>query len=163
LKGGDPFVFGRGGEEALALRAAGLPYEIVPGVSSVVAAPAAAGIPVTHRGVSASFTVVTGHRQRGEAAVNWSALAQAGGTIVVLMGVSERGVIAAALIAGGLSLDTPVAAIRHATSAQQLVVRCALGELADTAVESPATIVIGAVAAFDLAGEFVQSLATLDT
>jgi uroporphyrin-III C-methyltransferase len=150
LKGGDPFVFGRGGEEALALTAAGLPFEVVPGVSSVVAAPAAAGIPVTHRGVSASFTVVTGHRQRGETAVNWAALAQAGGTIVVLMGVSERGVIAAALIAGGLSSDTPVAAIRHATSVEQNVVRCALGDLADTPVESPATIVIGPVAAFDL-------------
>ena len=73
LKGGDPFVFGRGGEEALALIGAGLDFEVVPGVSSVVAAPAAAGIPVTHRGVSASFTVVTGHRQRGEPAVNWQA------------------------------------------------------------------------------------------
>jgi uroporphyrin-III C-methyltransferase len=150
LKGGDPFVFGRGGEEALALAAAGLAFEVVPGVSSVVAAPAAAGIPVTHRGVSASFTVVTGHRQRGETAVNWHALAQAGGTIVVLMGVSERGPIAAALIAGGLAPGTPVAAIGHATSAEQHVVRCALAELADTPVESPATIVIGAVAALDL-------------
>ncbi|HZX56415.1 MAG TPA: uroporphyrinogen-III C-methyltransferase, partial [Ilumatobacteraceae bacterium] len=90
LKGGDPFVFGRGGEEALALIEAGLQFELVPGVSSVVAAPAAAGIPVTHRGVSASFTVVTGHRQQGEPSVNWHALAQAGGTIVVLMGVSQR-------------------------------------------------------------------------
>jgi uroporphyrin-III C-methyltransferase len=163
LKGGDPFVFGRGGEEALALAAAGLPFEVVPGVSSVVAAPAAAGIPVTHRGVSASFTVVTGHRQRGETAVNWQALAQAGGTIVVLMGVSERGSIAAALIAGGLAPDTPVAAIRHATSSQQHVLRCALSELADAAVESPATIVIGAVAAFDLSGEFIEGLAAVDT
>jgi siroheme synthase len=127
-----------------------LPFEVVPGVSSVVAAPAAAGIPVTHRGVSASFTVVTGHRQRGESAVNWTALAQAGGTIVVLMGVSERGVIAAELIAGGLAPDTPVAAIRHATSVDQHVIRCALSDLADTPVESPATIVIGPVAAFDL-------------
>ena len=92
LKGGDPFVFGRGGEEALALAAAGLDFEVVPGVSSVIAAPAAAGIPVTHRGVSASFTVVTGHRQHGEHAVNWQALAQAGGTIVVLMGVAQRGI-----------------------------------------------------------------------
>jgi uroporphyrin-III C-methyltransferase len=163
LKGGDPFVFGRGGEEALALAAAGLPFEVVPGVSSVVAAPAAAGIPVTHRGVSASFTVVTGHRQRGETAVNWHALAQAGGTIVVLMGVSERGPIAAALIAGGLSPDTPVAAIRHATSSQQHVVRCVLGDLAETLIESPATIVIGAVAAFDLSGEFIEGLAAVDT
>ena len=158
LKGGDPFVFGRGGEEALALAAAGLDFEVVPGVSSVIAAPAAAGIPVTHRGVSASFTVVTGHRQRGEAAVNWHALAQVGGTIVVLMAV-----IAAALIEGGLPADTPVAAIRHATSSEQVVVRCALSELADAAVASPATIVIGAVAAFDLNSEFIRGLAAADT
>ncbi len=163
LKGGDPFVFGRGGEEALALTRAGLVFEVVPGVSSVIAAPAAAGIPVTHRGVSASFTVVTGHRQRGETAVNWKALAQAGGTIVVLMGVAQRGAIAAALIEGGLPQDTPVAAIRYATSIQQHVVRCALSELAETAVESPATIVIGPVAAFDLTGEFIEGLAVADT
>ncbi|HEY0520255.1 MAG TPA: uroporphyrinogen-III C-methyltransferase, partial [Ilumatobacteraceae bacterium] len=163
LKGGDPFVFGRGGEEALALARAGLDFEVVPGVSSVIAAPAAAGIPVTHRGVSASFTVVTGHRQRGEAAINWHALAQVGGTIVVLMGVAQRAAIAAALIEGGLAPDTPVAAIRYATSEQQHVVRCALSELANAVVESPATIVIGAVAAFDLTSEFVRGLAAADT
>ncbi len=163
LKGGDPFVFGRGGEEALALTRAGLAFEVVPGVSSVIAAPAAAGIPVTHRGISASFTVVTGHRQRGETAVNWHALAQAGGTIVLLMGVAQRGSIAAALMEGGLAADTPVAAIRHATSIEQHVVRCALSELAEVAVESPATIVIGAVAAFDLHGEFIRGLAAADT
>jgi uroporphyrin-III C-methyltransferase len=163
LKGGDPFVFGRGGEEALALAAAGLDFEVVPGVSSVIAAPAAAGIPVTHRGVSASFTVVTGHRQRGEAAVNWRALAQVGGTIVVLMGVSQRAVIAETLIAGGLAADTPVAAIRQATSSEQTIVRCVLSELADVAVESPATIVIGAVAAFDLTSEIVRRLAAVNT
>ena len=163
LKGGDPFVFGRGGEEALALTRAGLAFEVVPGVSSVIAAPAAAGIPVTHRGISASFTVVTGHRQRGETAVNWHALAQAGGTIVVLMGVAQRGSIAEALMEGGLAADTPVAAIRHATSSQQHVVRCALSELAEVVVESPATIVIGAVAAFDLHGEFIRGLAAADT
>ncbi len=163
LKGGDPFVFGRGGEEALALIRAGLDFEVVPGVSSVIAAPAAAGIPVTHRGVSASFTVVTGHRQRGEAAVNWHALAQVGGTIVVLMGVAQRGAIATALIEGGLPADTPVAAIRHATSAEQHIVRCALSALADAAVESPATIVIGAVAAFDLTGELIKGLMAAGT
>ena len=163
LKGGDPFVFGRGGEEALALAAAGLDFEVVPGVSSVIAAPAAAGIPVTHRGVSASFTVVTGHRQRGEAEVNWRALAEAGGTIVVLMGVAQRSVIAAALIEGGLPPQTPVAAIGHATSADQRVVRCSLVELADAAIESPATIVIGAVAAFDVTREFVRGLSATAT
>jgi uroporphyrin-III C-methyltransferase len=163
LKGGDSFVFGRGGEEALALTAAGLDFEVVPGVSSVIAAPAAAGIPVTHRGVSASFTVVTGHRQRGEPAVNWHALAQARGTIVVLMGVAQRGAIAGALIEGGLPADTPVAAICNATSSEQRVVRCALCELRDAVVESPATIVIGPVAAFDLTGEFIRGLAVADT
>jgi uroporphyrin-III C-methyltransferase len=163
LKGGDPFVFGRGGEEALALIRAGLDFEVVPGVSSVMAAPAAAGIPVTHRGVSASFTVVTGHRQRGEPAVNWEALAQVGGTIIVLMGVAQRATIAAALMDGGLAPDTPVAAIRHATSSQQHVVRCALSQLGDAVIESPATIVIGAVAAFDLTGEFIRGLAAAAT
>jgi uroporphyrin-III C-methyltransferase len=163
LKGGDPFVFGRGGEEALALIRAGLDFEVVPGVSSVMAAPAAAGIPVTHRGVSASFTVVTGHRQRGEPAVNWRALAQVGGTIIVLMGVAQRAAIAEELMEGGLAAETPVAAIRHATSSQQQVVRCALSELGEAAVESPATIVIGAVAAFDLTGEFIRGLAVADT
>ena len=163
LKGGDPFVFGRGGEEALALIRAGLDFEVVPGVSSVMAAPAAAGIPVTHRGVSASFTVVTGHRQRGEPAVKWQALAQVGGTIIVLMGVAQRATIAAELMDGGLAADTPVAAIRHATSSQQHVVRCELCELGDTVIESPATIVIGAVAAFDLTGEFIRGLAAAAT
>ena len=105
LKGGDPFVFGRGGEEAEALADAGVPFEIVPGITSSVAAPAAAGIPVTHRGVSAAFTVVTGHRRAGEPDVDWRSLAKVGGTIVVLMGVSQRATIAAELIAGGLARD----------------------------------------------------------
>jgi uroporphyrin-III C-methyltransferase len=163
LKGGDPFVFGRGGEEAIALAEAGLDFEIVPGVSSVVAAPAAAGIPVTHRGVSASFTVVTGHRQPGQAAVNWHALAQAGGTLVVLMGVAQRGSIAAELIAGGLAADTPVAAIRHATSPEQEVLRCRLDELAEAVVQSPATLVIGAVAALDMRSEYLRGVVGLNS
>jgi len=150
LKGGDPFVFGRGGEEAVALAAAGIPCEIVPGITSAIAAPAAAGIPVTFRGLSASFTVVTGHRQHGETPVNWGALAQAGGTIVVLMGVAERGAIAAALMDGGMPADTPVAAVQRATTDVQQVVRCRVDELAEAAVESPATIVIGAVAALNV-------------
>ena len=163
LKGGDPFVFGRGGEEAIALAGAGLDFEIVPGVSSVVAAPAAAGIPVTHRGVSASFTVVTGHRQSGQTAVNWRALAQAGGTLVVLMGVAQRGSIAAELIAGGLAADTPVAAIRDATSPHQEVLRCRLDELAAAPVQSPATLVIGAVAAFDMRSEYLRGVVGLNS
>lgn len=161
LKGGDPFVFGRGGEEAIALARAGLAFEVVPGISSVVAAPAAAGIPVTHRGVSAAFTVVTGHRQQGETPVNWDALAKFGGTIVVLMGVAERGFIAQALIDGGLSPATPVAAVRSATGPTEHVQRCALHELAQVAVQAPATLVIGAVAALDVRSEILHDLAVL--
>ena len=153
LKGGDPFVFGRGGEEALALHDAGIDFEIVAGITSSIAAPAAAGIPVTHRGVSAAFTVVTGHRSGGEPDVDWQSLAKVGGTIVVLMGVTHRAAIASELIAGGLATDTPVAAIHSATTRTQLVTRCTLSELGLVAVESPATIVIGAVAAFDLNGD----------
>jgi uroporphyrin-III C-methyltransferase len=151
LKGGDPYVFGRGGEEAEALRAAGLDFRVVPGVSSSISAPAAAGIPVTHRGVSVGFTVVTGHREKGgSSTINWEALAKVGGTIVILMGVSERAAIAARLIDGGLAPSTPVAAIRFGTRPDQQVVRTTLGELGSTFVESPSTIVVGAVAAFDL-------------
>jgi len=149
LKGGDPFVFGRGGEEAAALHAAGVPFAVVPGITSSVAAPAAAGVPVTHRGVSAAFTVVTGHRRTGEPDVDWRSLAQVGGTIVVLMGVSRRASIAAELIAGGLARDTPVAAVQSATTDTQVTERCTLAELADADVRSPAVIVIGAVAAYE--------------
>ena len=141
LKGGDPFVFGRGGEEALALREAGLEFEAVPGITSSIAAPAAAGIPVTHRSVSPAFTVVTGHRRPGEPNIDWRSLAKVGGTIIILMGVAHRAAIAA---------DTPVAAIQRATTDEQEVVRCDLADLGHAAVESPATIVVGAVAAFDL-------------
>jgi len=150
LKGGDPFVFGRGGEEALALAEAGFAVEVVPGISSAVGAPAAAGIPVTHRGVAACFTVVTGHRQPGETPVDWQSLAKVGGTVVVLMGVAHRGEIATALIEGGLSDDTPVAAVHRATTGAQHVMRCPLRELATTPIESPAVIVIGAVASLDV-------------
>jgi uroporphyrin-III C-methyltransferase len=150
LKGGDPFVFGRGGEEAEALIAASIPFEVVPGITSAVGVPAYAGIPVTHRGLSASFTVVTGHREKGgSSGVNWEALAAVGGTIVVLMGVAERGVIAERLIAGGLSYNTPVAATRWGTRTAQETVRTTLGELDSTPLEAPCTIVIGAVAALN--------------
>jgi len=150
LKGGDPFVFGRGGEEALALAEAGVPFEIVPGITSSVAAPAAAGIPVTHRGVSAAFTVVTGHRRAGEHDIDWRSLAKVGGTIVILMGVSQRATIAAELIAGGLDPQTAVAAIQSATTDRQVVGRWTLAELGAADVASPAVIVVGPVAALDL-------------
>ena len=161
LKGGDPFVFGRGGEEALALRAADVPFEVVPGITSSVAAPAAAGVPVTHRGVAASFTVDTGHRRVGEPDVDWRSLAAVGGTIVVLMGVTHRSSIAAELIAGGLAPDTPVAAVHAATTRNERVARCRLADLGATPVESPAVIVIGPVVAFDLTS--VSEIATLAT
>ncbi len=152
LKGGDPFVFGRGGEEAQALIDAGIPFEVVPGVSSAVAVPAYAGIPVTHRGLSTSVTVVTGHRH-GNATdqVDWTSLARLGGTIVVLMGVAHRSEIADKLIAGGLSTETPVAAVRWGTRSDQIRVVTSLGELGKIPIESPSTIVIGAVAGLNLA------------
>jgi len=150
LKGGDPYVFGRGGEEADALLAADIPFDVVPGISSSIGVPAAAGIPVTHRNVSCAFTVVTGHRETGGCSgVNWEALAQVGGTIVVLMGVAERAIIAQRLIAGGLAATTPVAAVRWGTRPEQETTRTTLGELGDTSLQAPCTIVIGAVAAFD--------------
>jgi uroporphyrinogen III methyltransferase/synthase len=130
LKGGDPFVFGRGGEEALALAAAGIPFEIVPGVSAAVAVPAYAGIPVTHRGLASSFAVVTGHEDPGKGGpgVDWARLATSVDTIVVLMGAKSMPRIAAALMAHGRPPDTPVALIRRGTTeAQETVV----GTLAD--------------------------------
>lgn len=150
LKGGDPYVFGRGGEEAQALVDAGVAFEVVPGISSALAAPAAAGVPLTQRGVAAAFTVVTGHRRAGEPDVDWQALARVGSTIVVLMGVAQRAAIAAELLAGGLAADTPVAAIHRATTEAQVAARGRLDELATMDVSSPAVLVIGAVAAFDL-------------
>jgi len=151
LKGGDPFVFGRGGEEAQALAEAGVPFEVVPGISAAVAVPAYAGIPVTHRTLSTSFTVVTGHsRHAVDDDVDWDALARAADTIVVLMGVAHRGEIAARLQAGGLPADTPVAAIRWGTRPGQCTVRTTLGELPGVVLEPPVTIVIGKVAGLDL-------------
>jgi uroporphyrin-III C-methyltransferase len=152
LKGGDPFVFGRGGEEAEALRRAGIGYEVVPGVSSAFAAPAAAGIPVTHRGMASSVTVVTGHVGDGSvpSGVDWDALGRAGGTLVVLMGMSERVGIADALMAAGRGRDTPVAVVHWGTTGQQRVVRSTLGGLASVELPAPATIVIGPVAGLDL-------------
>jgi uroporphyrin-III C-methyltransferase len=162
LKGGDPFVFGRGGEEAEALTAAGVPFEVVPGITSSVAAPAAAGIPVTHRGVAAAVTVVTGPRRSGEPDVDWRALARIGGTIVVLMGVSQRAEIAHELMAGGLPADTPVAAIESATTPEQVIGRWSLGELAEADVRSPAVIVIGPVAALELSHRAGHDVTVVD-
>lgn len=156
LKGGDPFVFGRGGEEAEMLAAAGIAYEVVPGITSAVAAPAYAGIPVTHRGLSTHFTVVTGHEDptKGRADVDWEAMARVGGTLVILMGAGRIGDIARRLCAGGLAGDTPVAAVRNGTRPDQHTIRTTLGSLAGDAeavgLASPSVIVVGAVAALDL-------------
>ncbi|MGE0878033.1 MAG: uroporphyrinogen-III C-methyltransferase [Acidimicrobiia bacterium] len=152
LKGGDPFVFGRGGEEAIALAAEEIAFEVVPGISSSVAVPAYAGVPITHRGLAASFTVVTGHRRIGdEQATNWEALARVGGTVVVLMGVKQRASIASRLIEGGLADSTPVVVIESGTGTRQRTLRTTLATLGDADVHSPAVIVIGSVADLDLA------------
>src|SRR5690349_4578054 len=123
LKGGDPYIFGRGGEEAEALAAAGVPFEVVPGVSSAVAVPAYAGIPVTHRDHASSVTFVTGHEgcHNKEQAVNWEALAALGGTLVVLMGVKALPNFTGRLIAGGLASDTPAAIIQEGTTENQRI------------------------------------------
>ncbi len=150
LKGGDPFVFGRGSEEAEALRAAGVGYEVVPGITSAVAVPAYAGIPVTHRGLATHFTVVTGHEDpaKGRDDVDWEALARAGGTLVILMGVGGLRDIAARLIAGGRPADTPAAVIARGTTSRQHAVTGTLATIADDAAEvrPPAITVVGPVA-----------------
>ncbi len=152
LKGGDPFVFGRGGEEAGVLRAAGVPFEIVPGISSALAVPAFAGIPVTDRRWSSSFAVVTGHRGKAERddRIDWEGLAASAETLVVLMGTAWLPDIARRVIEGGRDPDTPAAAIESGATPEQRVVRAPLGELADRAREAglraPTVIVIGAVA-----------------
>lgn len=153
LKGGDPFVFGRGGEEAEALAAAGVRWEVVPGVTSAVAVPAAAGVPVTHRGLSTSVTVVTGHVGDATApgGVDWEALGRAGGTLVVLMGMANREEIARRLAAAGRPPATPVAVVEWGTTPRQRTARTTLGELASVTLASPAVIVVGAVAGLDLA------------
>ncbi len=152
LKGGDPFVFARGGEEALALAAAGVPFEVVPGISAAIAAPAYAGVPVTHRGVSTSFTVVTGHEDPwASSGTDWDAVARIGGTIVVMMGVATRGEIARRLIAGGRDPATPVMAVWWGTRPEQRSLRTVLASLGEAPVGTTATIVIGEVAALDLA------------
>lgn len=151
LKGGDPYVFGRGGEEALALEAAGVEYEVVPGVTSVTAAPAAAGVPLTLRGKSSSVTVVTGHDPALlDARVSLAALAAAE-TLVVLMGGAHAAALAQRLLDAGRSSGTPVLVVESGTTAAQRSVRTTLGELGTVEIASPATMVIGEVAALRLA------------
>lgn len=148
LKGGDPFVFGRGGEEALALVAAGVPFEIVPGVSSAIASPALAGIPVTHRGVSTAFVVVSGHSPEAYSPVLGSLAPQAA-TIVVLMGLGSARDIAALLQARGWAPDTPAAVLYGASTSASAVHAGTLTDLPASCMRphggAPGTIVIGDV------------------
>ncbi len=145
LKGGDPFVFGRGGEEALRLKAENLPFVIVPGVTSAVAVPAYAGIPVTHRRVAASFAVVTGHEDptKNESALNWAHLAKAVDTLVFLMGVKNLPLIAEQLIANGKDPDTPAALIRCGTRPDQETIVTTLAKAPFEQIKPPAVFVVG--------------------
>ncbi len=147
LKGGDPFVFGRGGEEALACAAAGVAWEAVPGVTSAVAVPGLAGIPLTHRGVAASFAVVTGHCA-GNDRLDWAAPARVE-TLVVLMGAARLGAIVALLAGHGRPPDTPVAIVENGTREDERVLTGTLGDITEIAaaagLASPATLVIGEV------------------
>ncbi len=154
LKGGDPFVFARGYEEVLACADAGIPVTVVPGVTSAIAVPAAAGVPVTHRAVSHEFVVVSGHvaPDDPESLVNWDALAAMSGTIVLLMAVERIEQFSQVLQKGGRPADTPVLVVQHGTTTAQYTVRATLADAPEKiraeGIRPPAIIVIGAVAAF---------------
>ena len=151
LKGGDPFVFGRGGEEALTLVEAGIPFEVVPGISSAIAVPAYAGIPVTHRSRSGALTIVTGHEtpEHSDPLVDWEALAQLDGTLVILMGVATLASITSRLIQAGMEPTLPAAVIAEGTVARQRMVKGSLSTIAErvttAGLRSPAVVVIGRV------------------
>jgi uroporphyrin-III C-methyltransferase / precorrin-2 dehydrogenase / sirohydrochlorin ferrochelatase len=151
LKGGDPFVFGRGGEEAIACAQAGIPVLVVPGVTSSIAAPALAGIPVTHRGVAHEFTVVSGHvpPDSPDSLVDWPALGRLRGTVVVLMGLKNLAAITARLIAEGRRADTPVAVVQEGSTAHQRSLRSTLAaaaaDVAEAGLRPPAVVVVGDV------------------
>lgn len=153
LKGGDPFVFGRGGEEALAVARAGIPFTVIPGVTAAVAAPAFAGIPVTHRGLASAFTVITGHEDPSKpgGSIDWEALARLGGTLVLLMGVETLSRITKELIAHGLDPETPAAVVQAGSTQDQRIVTGVLADIAERAraeqIRAPATTVVGQVAA----------------
>ena len=149
LKGGDPFVFGRGGEEAEALAHEEIPFEIIPGISSAIGGLAYAGIPVTHRHYASSFHVVTGHMCQGNEPQNWDVLAQLDGTLIVLMGMTRQEEICQRLIDGGKSPDTPAAAVMYASQQRQEIAKGTLTTLKDEIVRkklhAPALLVIGHV------------------
>ncbi len=162
LKGGDPFVFGRGGEEALALAAAGVPFEVVPGVSSALAGPAGAGIPVTHREIARSVTVVSGHDDPATpaAAERWSRLAGVPGTLVLLMAMRHLDAIAEALVAAGRPADEPVAVVQWASTPRERRLTTRLGSVAEDCARegltNPAIVVIGPVVA--IAGQIAAAM-----
>jgi uroporphyrin-III C-methyltransferase/precorrin-2 dehydrogenase/sirohydrochlorin ferrochelatase len=154
LKGGDPFVFARGYEEVIACTDAGIPVTVVPGVTSAIAVPALAGVPVTHRAITHEFVVVSGHvaPDHPESLVNWNALAAMSGTIVLLMGVERIELFAKALLEGGRPADTPVLVVQHGTTTAQRTLRATLSDaperIREEGIRPPAIIVIGSVAAF---------------
>jgi uroporphyrin-III C-methyltransferase len=151
LKGGDPFVFGRGGEEALACARAGVPFQVVPGVTSAIAVPAYAGIPVTHRGITQDFSVISAHLDPSQpgATVDWEALAATNGTLVLLMAVAHLDAVATELVKRGRAATTPVAVISDGTTPRQQVLTSTLGKVAADAaaagVRPPAIVVVGEV------------------
>lgn len=167
LKGGDPFLFGRGGEEVEALAAAGIPYEVVPGVSSALAVPASAGIPVTHRRLASSLTVITGHEdpEKFESSIDWDWAARTPGTLVILMGLVRIEAISARLLQAGRSGDTPAAAVSAGTLPQERSIFSKLsalpGAVGEAGLRSPAIIIIGEVVRFPalVAASDLRSLA----
>ena len=164
LKGGDPFVFGRGGEEVLALAEAGVPFEVVPGVSALSAVPAAALIPVTHRGLSSQVTVVSGHCAGEETPPDYAALARAPGTLVFFMALRRLDAIVEGLVRGGKDPQTPAAVISRGTRPEQRVVVASLAEIAEAAseLEPPALVVVGKVVRLGYASlEAAQMLTSL--
>ena len=177
LKGGDPLLFGRGGEEALACHAAGVPFEIVPGISSAYAAPAYAGIPLTQREISSSVTIITGHEllENGPARIDYDAMSRIGGTLVILMGVKSLPRLQRRLLEAGFDPQTPAAAIEWGSIAGQRVIEAPLARLADAALanalRAPAIIVIGEVVRlrragmrwFDLPSQFEEPMGECDT
>ena len=159
LKGGDPYVFGRGGEEALACMEAGIPFDVVPGITSALASAATGGVPVTHRGLTQGFTVVSGHVPPGDprSDLDWVALARTGTTLVILMGVLNLPHICHALLEAGMDADTPALTVERASHPDQRVLRGTVSTIAeacaDADVQPPATTVIGRVGELDLSGQ----------
>ncbi len=164
LKGGDPFVFGRGGEEVAALERHGIAVELVPGITAASGCAASAGISLTHRGVAQAVTFVTGHGQDGDPDLDWAALARPGQTLAIYMGVSKAGPIAARLIAGGLAAGTPVAVIENGTTARERKAIGTLGTLSDLmrghGIAGPAVILVGDVVALADQPELIPPMET---